>query len=71
MKTEPLVTVATITAAAVALIAVLTNFGLDLTEGQEASLLGVVAVIAPLVVAALARPKVTPVGSGNPTTPLA
>lgn len=61
MNTEPLWTVAGITAAVTALIALLTAFGLDLTEAQSTAILGVVAVLAPTVVALVARSKVTPV----------
>jgi hypothetical protein len=61
MKNEPLVTVATITALVTACIGLLTAFGLDLTSDQQTAILGVVAVVAPLVVAAFTRSKVTPV----------
>lgn len=61
MNNEPLWTVAGITAAVSALIALLTAFGLDLTEGQTNAILGAVAVLAPTVVALVARSKVTPV----------
>ena len=61
MNNEPLWTVAGITAAVTALIALLTAFGLDLTEAQSNAILGVVAVLAPTVVALVARSKVTPV----------
>lgn len=61
MSTEPLVTAATITAAVTAILYLVTEFGLSLTDGQQASILGVVAVVAPLVVAAIARSRVTPV----------
>lgn len=62
MTREPLVTVASITAAATAVIALLVSFGLDLTGDQQTAILGVVGVVAPLVVAALTRSRVTPVG---------
>lgn len=60
MKTEPVITVATVVSAATALLAVLVAFGLPVTDTQQAALLGVVAVAAPLVVI-LARRWVTPV----------
>ena len=60
MKTEPLITVATITAAATAILALLTAFQLPLNDQQQQAILGVVAVAAPLAVGLLARSKVTP-----------
>lgn len=60
MKNEPLITVASITAAATAVIGLLVSFGLDLTGDQQTAILGVVAVVAPLIVAAVTRSKVTP-----------
>ncbi len=62
MKTEPLWTVAGVTAAVSALIALLTAFGLELSQEQTTAILGVVAVAAPAVVAAVGRGRVTPVG---------
>ncbi|MEU4640816.1 hypothetical protein [Micromonospora sp. NPDC023814] len=55
---EPLFTVGTITAAATAVITVLIAFGLPISDDQQTAILGVVAVAAPLVVAALARGRV-------------
>jgi len=60
MTREPLVSVAGITAAVAAVLAVLVAFGLDLSEAQTAAILGAVAVLAPLVVALAVRGKVTP-----------
>lgn len=60
MTTEPLVTVASITAGVTALLGLLVAFGLDLTTDQTAAVLGVVGVVAPLVVAWFARSRVTP-----------
>lgn len=50
MKSEPVLTTASITAAATAIIALIVAFGVDLTEAQSTAILGVVGVIAPLVV---------------------
>jgi hypothetical protein len=61
MTREPLVTAATITALVTALIGLLVAFGVDLTDDQQTAVLGVVAVVAPLVVALFTRSKVTPV----------
>lgn len=61
MKTEPLITVASLTALVAAAIGLLVAFGVDLTGDQQTAILGFVAVVAPLAVAALARSKVTPV----------
>ena len=58
---EPLVTVASITALVGALIALLVSFGVKLTGDQQTAILAVTTVVAPLLVAAIARRKVTPV----------
>lgn len=58
MNKEPLVTVAAITAVVSALLSVLVAFGIDLTQAQSTAILGAVGVIAPLVVAWVARGKV-------------
>ena len=60
MKTEPLVTLASITAGATALLGLLVAFGVPFTEGQQVAVLAVVAVAAPFVVALAGRGKVTP-----------
>lgn len=65
MKREPLVTVATITAAVTAALTLLTAFGLDLSGDQQTAILGVVAVAAPLIVAAITRGKVTPANTAG------
>lgn len=52
MKTEPIITVAGVTAGAAALIAVLVSFGVPLSDEQTQAVLGLVAVAAPLVVIA-------------------
>lgn len=57
---EPLITVATVTAAVTAILALLTAFGIPLSEQQQTAILGVVAVAAPLAVGLLARSQVTP-----------
>lgn len=63
MKNEPLVTLASITAGATALLGLLVAFGVPLTEGQQVAVLAVVAVVAPFVVAVAGRGQVTPNGS--------
>ena len=60
MKNEPLVTVASLTSLLVAVLALLVAFGAPLDEEQQTAILGVAAVVAPLVVAAVARAQVTP-----------
>lgn len=60
MKNEPAITVASITAAVSAAIALLTAFGLNLSTEQTAAILGVVAVVGPLVAGYFTRAKVTP-----------
>ncbi len=60
MKNEPAITVASITAAVTAFLGLLTAFGLPLTDEQTTAILGVVAVIGPLVVGFIARRYVVP-----------
>lgn len=60
MKTEPLVTVASITAILGALLVLLREFGVPLTDGQHDAIVGFALVVAPLIVAAVVRGKVTP-----------
>ena len=60
-NTEPALTAGTITSAVTAVLSLLVAFGLGLTDDQQTAILGVVAVLAPLVVAIVTRPKVTPV----------
>lgn len=60
MSSEPLVTVASITAGVAAIIALLVSFGVPVTPEQQTAILGVVAVVAPIVVAFVARGHVTP-----------
>lgn len=48
--TEPVISTATVTSAVTAILALLVAFGLPLTDGQTAAILGVAAVAAPLVV---------------------
>ncbi len=55
---EPLLSVAGITAAASALLALVVSFGFDLTADQQVAIMGVVAVLAPLLVGIVARGKV-------------
>lgn len=61
MDTEPVLTTATVTAAIGAVLALLTQFGVDLTESQTAAILGLFATLAPLVAGLIARRRVTPV----------
>ena len=50
-RTAPVVTAAGITSLATATVALLVAFGVPLSEAQEAAILGLVAVVGPLVVA--------------------
>lgn len=59
-RREPLITAATITALVTAVIALLVAFGVPMSDDQQAAILGLVAVLAPVVVGLLARAKVTP-----------
>lgn len=55
---EPLITVGGITAGVTAVLALLVAFGLSLSDAQNAAVLGVAAVLAPIVVAVVGRLKV-------------
>lgn len=57
-SSEPLWSVGGVTAAVTAVLAVVTAFGLPLTDAQQAAILGLVAVVAPLVVALIGRTRV-------------
>jgi len=59
MKREPVITVASLTAVVSAVITLAVSFGLDLSDDQRQAILGVVAVVAPLVVM-VARRFVSP-----------
>jgi hypothetical protein len=61
MTREPLVTRATIVTIATAVLSLLVTLGLHIDKDTKVAILGVVAALAPLVVAALTRHKVTPV----------
>ncbi len=60
MTTEPLLTVAGLTALASAIIALAVAFGISLSADQTQAVLGFVAVLAPLLVGFVARRSVTP-----------
>ncbi len=55
---EPLLAVGTVTAAATAILALIVSFGVPVSDAQQAAILGVLAVFAPLIVAAAGRAKV-------------
>jgi hypothetical protein len=55
---EPLVSVGGVTSAASAVIALVVAFGLHLSDTQTGSILGVIAVLAPIVVTVVGRKKV-------------
>ena len=57
-NSEPVISVAGITAAASALLALVVSFGFDLNADQQVAIMGVVAVLAPLLVGLIARGKV-------------
>lgn len=56
--TEPLLSVGSITAGVTTLIALVVAFGLPLSGDQQTAILGVVAVVAPLVVSVVGRSRV-------------
>lgn len=61
MSREPLVSLASVTAFVSAVITVVVAFGVELSQEQTAGILGLVAVLAPAVVAIFTRSRVTPV----------
>lgn len=61
MNREPVFTVATITSAVAAVVALVVAFGVPLTEDQQTAILSLAAVVAPLIAAYFARKRVTPV----------
>lgn len=58
MQTEPSTIIGTITGLAAAVVAALIAFGVDLSQDQQNALLGLVAVVAPIVAGVLIRSKV-------------
>lgn len=72
---EPVLTAGAVVALVTALLAVLAAFGLPLTDDQTTAVVSLISVVAPIVVALLARPKVTPLADpktndGTPLVPL-
>ena len=65
MTKEPLWTVAGIVGIVGALISLVVAFGLSLTADQQKAILGAATVVAPLIVAWVTRPKVTPVAKAS------
>ncbi|MEV0646114.1 hypothetical protein AB0I28_12690 [Phytomonospora sp. NPDC050363] len=63
---EPLAIRAVAVAVGAAVLAAAVSFGLTLTDVQQSAILGVVAVVAPLVAAWWARRKVTPTAKVPP-----
>ncbi len=62
MKTEPAVIVGLIQALIITVVALVTAFGVDLTEGQTSAILGASAAALALILALVTRSKVTPTG---------
>lgn len=60
MTREPLLTTGTVAALVAAVVTLVVAFGADLTETQTAAILGVAAVLAPMLVGLVARSRVTP-----------
>lgn len=61
MNREPVLTAASIAAGLTAIVALLKSFGVPISDDQAVALTGVVGVFAPIVLALVARNKVTPV----------
>lgn len=58
MKEEAAISVGSITAAVTAVLALLVAYGFDISQEQQTALLGVVAVLAPVIVGIVTRSKV-------------
>lgn len=58
MKEEASISVGSITAAVTAVLALLVAYGFDVSEEQQTAILGVVAVLAPVIVGIVTRSKV-------------
>jgi hypothetical protein len=58
---EPLVSAAVLTSVLGAALALLKAFGVDITNAQQSAISGLALVVAPLLVALVVRPKVSPV----------
>lgn len=65
---EPALTTSGVTSAATAVLALLVAFGADLTPEQRTAILGVVAVVAPVIVGVVVRQQVVPLSKfeGDP-----
>lgn len=61
-KTEPVRVAALIQTLIVAVIALVTAFGVTVTQAQAAAILGAVTAVSAIVVAVIVRGKVTPTG---------
>ena len=59
LKNEPVVSAATISALVAALLSLLVEFGVPVTDGQQTAIQGLIAVLAPIAVI-LVRKYVTP-----------
>lgn len=68
MSNEPLITAALITAIIAGLVTLLRAFGVPITQEQQDAINQFMAILAPLVVAAVARQYVTPVASPRDST---
>lgn len=63
MQNEPVLSAHGISALITAVIALLVAFGLNVSEGQTAAIIAVVAIAGQIVAALVARSKVTPTAS--------
>lgn len=62
-KNEPVLSAGVVTGIVSALIVLLTTFGVDITQEQQAAIMGVLVLIVPIAIAFWPRSKVTPVNS--------
>lgn len=60
MKAEPVMTGATVLALVGAVLVLLRSFGVMITDDQYNAIIGVVAIVAPIVVGVIVRRKVSP-----------
>lgn len=66
MKNEPIITVSTVTTVVTATIVLLAAFGLNITPEQKVAITGFAGVVAPIVIAFIARKYTIPVSKAVP-----
>lgn len=65
MKNEPAMVFSSILAVVIAAVALVTEFGVDLTSGQQTAIVGFVGAVGALITGRATRSLVTPVAKGR------